>query len=513
MKNFIYTVLLLLLYDAAVCQDLIIKGRIRCINQTPNSTKGAENIVVVPTFMPSRSAITASSPSGYFEFNTKTDLQKLQDKQVNINIISRCSNCKDMVKRVFISEDQDRQNRDDSKSYVTIKKWMVEKNCKEVELSSFKADSVLNVVMKQPDVKLSELGNATAVAGTPALLNLLTTLTTVLVPVPPATGIFQAVELREGQISYGQFLFASPLTHTASTGFNFSPARDLSESVFWNPSALVNSKKQLNINFLTNVKNNGKLNGFFKITDKVYLGVGGIYTRQDEFRDGDFKSDPTDPTEVPKFVDSLTMKLKEYAVYISPAYKINNQLSVGLSAKSIWQDFNIPNTINIQQDQDGITSNTFTFNSVKKQRFDVDVSVSYKVSKQLQVGLNAMNLAGTKLYADAFVPGQENIFFQNQRSFGLGLCYKWQRFNFGADLLFTEDDFYDAAFGVNYVPFNDALISAGIAVKQLSYSFAIRLKHFRLAYIDDNDFLINEKRKGKSGVLNGRLYGGFAFSF
>ena len=124
-----------------------------------------------------------------------------------------------------------------------------------------------------------------------------------------------------------------------------------------------------------------------------------------------------------------------------------------------------------------------------------------------------MNLAGTKLYADAFVPEQKSISFQNQRSFGLGLCYKWQRFNFGADLLFTEDDFYDAAFGVNYVPFNDALISAGIAVKQLSYSLAFRLKHFRLAYIDDNDWMVNEKRKGKSGILNGRLYGGFSFNF
>lgn len=513
MKKFFYLAMLLLLYDAVASQDLIIKGRIRCINQTPNSTKGAENIVVVPTFMPSRSAITASSPSGYFEFNTKTDLQKLQDKQVNINIISRCSNCKDMVKRVFISEDQDRQNRDDSKSYVTIKKWMVERNCKEVELNSFKADSVLNVVTKQPDVKLSELNNVTVVTGTPALLNLLTTFASVLVPVPPATGIFQAVELREGKMTYGQFLFASALTHTASTGFNFSPSRDLSEAVFWNPSIMVNSKMPYNINLLTNVKNNGKLSGFFKITDKVSLGIGGIYTRQDEFRNGDFKSDPTDPNEFPKFVDSLTMKLKEYAVYISPAYKISNQLSVGLSAKSLWQDFNIPNQINIQQDADGVTTNIFTFNSIKKQHFDVDLSLNYKINKAFQVGLNAMNLAGTKLYADAFVPDQENIPLQNQRSLGLGLCYKWQRFNFGADILFTEDDFYDAAFGVNYVPFNEALISAGIAVKQLSYSLAIRLKHFRLAYIDDSDFLVNEKRKGKSGVLNGRLYGGFAFSF
>ena len=125
-----------------------------------------------------------------------------------------------------------------------------------------------------------------------------------------------------------------------------------------------------------------------------------------------------------------------------------------------------------------------------------------------------MNLAGTTLYADAFAAGgNNNRRMQNQRSLGAGLCYKWQRFNFGGDVIFTEDGFYDAAIGVNYVPFNNALLSAGLAVKQLSYSIAFRIKHFRIAYINDNDLMINEKRKGKSGILNGGLYGGFIFDF
>ncbi len=48
-------------------------------------------------------------------------------------------------------------------------------------------------------------------------------------------------------------------------------------------------------------------------------------------------------------------------------------------------------------------TNTFIDSSIKKQEFDVDFSVTYKISKSFQVGLNAMNLAGTKLHADAFV--------------------------------------------------------------------------------------------------------------
>ncbi len=515
MKKFIpYTAFLLLLYDVLYSQPLFIKGRVRCLNQSVNSSKGAENIIVVPTFMPSKSSMTASAPPGYFEVNTGMTLQQLQDKQVNIYIISKCNNCKETVKRIFVSEDQDRQNRDGKVSYVTVKDWKVGKNCNEIELPPGKADSLLNAVMKQPGQSLKEITNATALVGSPALLNLLTTLTSVLVPVPPATGIFIATELFDGKINYGNFLFASAMTNTANTGFNFSPGRDMSEAVFWNPSSMTTSRTPYHISLFTNVKNNGKLSGYLKVNDKFSLGAGFIFTQQEEFRDSYFMRDPEDDFETPKIIDSLIMKLKEYGAFISSAYKINNQLSLGLSVKSIWQDFNAPNLVDIQQDVNtGVVTNTFTDRAVNKQEFDVDFSVSYKVSNSFQMGLTAMNLAGTELYADAFTPVQKSIPFQNQRSFGLGLNYKWQRFNFGTDILFTQDDFYDASVGVNYVPFNDALISAGVALQQLSYSAAFRIKHFRIAYVNDNDYLVNEKRKGKSGILNGKIYGGFSFNF
>jgi long-subunit fatty acid transport protein len=276
----------------------------------------------------------------------------------------------------------------------------------------------------------------------------------------------------------------------------------MSEAVFWNPSSIANSRKPYNISLLTNVKNNVKLGGFYRVNKKLTLGGGIIYTMQDEFRRAHF-----DQGGAPRDEDSVSMKLKEYAAVISPVYKVNNNLSVALTIKSLWQDFNIPNTVFVNPDRKSI----FTDKSIKKQHFDVDVSATYKISSALQAGINLMNLAGTELYADAFVPNQANIPMQKQRSLGFGLLYKWQRLNVGSDILFTEDGFYDATFGVNYVPFNNALLSAGIAVQQLSYSFAFRIKHFRIAYINDNDWLINEKRKGKSAILNGKIYGGFIF--
>lgn len=497
--------LLIILSNTIKSQELIIKGKIRCINSTQNSTKGAENIVVVPTFKPSVATVTNSLPSGYFEFNTGVPFSKLEDKTVTLYVISRCANCKEVAKRVFISEDQDRQNRNDTKHYVTIKDWMLNTNCQKAELIPLTADSVLNMVIKQPDQDLDHVSAATALTGAPAFLNFLTTITPVVGFLQNA-GDFQLQSLGPGKINYGKFLLSSPISQSANTGFNFSPLRDLSEAMFWNPSAVALSKKPHNISLLTNLKNNVKLGGFYRINDNFSLAAGGIFTTQDERRKTVFVRIPVIDIYDVVNVDSMKMKLKEYSAFLSPVYKVSDQFSVGITLKSIWQDFNIPNKLYIENNK-----GTFTDSTINKQHFDVDISATYKLSNALQVGLNLMNLAGTQLYADAFVSGQQYTPIQKQRALGLGLTYKWQRFNVGADILFTEDEFYDAAFGVNYVPFNNALLSAGVAMKQHSYSFAFRIKHFRVAYINDNDWLVNERRQGKSAILNGKIYGGFVF--
>lgn len=513
MKKIIFYPALFFLFYSVHAQPLIIKGKIKCLNQNVNSTKGAESIVVVPAFMPSHATATASQPSGYFEFNTGIPITILQDKIVSVYVVSRCTNCKESAKRVFISEDQDRQNRDNKKTYVTVKDWLLNTNCQKAELVPIAADSILRVVTKQPDQNLDKVSSATALTGAPAFLNFLTNLTTVVGVTGFPTGPFDLQTLGPGKINYGRFLMASPLMQSANTGFNFSPSRDMSEAVFWNPSAIANSRKPINISLLTNLKNNVKVGGFYKINKNISLAAGGIYTLQDERRVAIFKgTPPANDTASKMQMDSTIMNLKEYAAFISGIYKVNNKFSIALSAKSIWQNLSIPAKLSISPSDDFLVGKgTITDSTVKKQYFDIDISATYKITNAFQFGVSLMNLAGTKLYADAFVPGQANIPMQKQRSLGIGLLYKWQRLNIGADLLFTDDGLYDAAFGINYVPFNNALISAGIAVKQVSYSIAFRIKYFRIAYINDNDWLVNEKRKGKSGILNGRIYGGFIF--
>jgi hypothetical protein len=489
-------------------QPLIIKGRVKCMNQSENSTKGAENVIIVPTFLPSKSTITLSQPSGYFELNTGIPYSRLQDKTITINAISLCTDCNERIRRVFVSEDQDRKNKGDNKKYLTIKDWMLNERCKSTELNPHTADSILVFVLKQPDQNLDKVSSASALAGTPAFLNLLTTINPV-VSVLANGGDFIVQSLQEGKINYGQFMWASPLYQSANTGFNFSPSRDMSEAVFWNPSAIALARKPNNISLLTNVKNNVKLGGFFRINPTMSIALGGVYTNQDERRKSVFVRDPViDPYDIVN-VDSTKMNLKEFAVYASPVIKVGEYLSFGLTFKSIWQQFNLPNKLFIDFNDNNIGK--FSDSSIKKQYIDADVSLSFKVLNSLQLGMNFMNLAGTELYSDAFVGGQQEPPVHSIRSLGIGIVYKWQRFNLGSDLIFKKDGFYDATVGINYVPFNNALLTAGMAIRQMSYSVAFRIKHFRISYIEDQDWMVNERRTGKLAFLNGRIYGGFVF--
>jgi hypothetical protein len=384
--------------------------------------------------------------------------------------------------------------------------------CKNTELNPSQSDSVYNSIIKQPATDLSRASALNTVTAAPSFLNLLTQLA--LAPVIVNSGTFfvkdsnsvinQAV-VRE---NYGGFLFASPMIHTANTGFNFAPSRDLSESVFWNPAALAHSPYAGSVNLLTNIKNNIKFSGSVRITDFLTLGAGGIYTQQDEFRKTqyDFLSDTV----------LHLRKLKEYAVFLSPSIRIGHQFGIGVAVKSVWQTFNVPQSIFITTSPN---KNEFTDSTVKKQYFNADVSFSWRIIPALQLGINVMNIAGDELYADATVPVKQGngsvieIPVKKQRSLGAGLTYKWRQFNLGSDVLITEDSLYDVSVGANFVPFNNGLISAGYVFKHKTFSASFRWKQFRIAYIDDNNLMQNQEHPGKATILDGRIYTGCVFNF
>jgi hypothetical protein len=67
---------------------------------------------------------------------------------------------------------------------------------------------------------------------------------------------------------------------------------------------------------------------------------------------------------------------------------------------------------------------------------------------------------------------------------------------------------YEISLGANFIPFNKALIYGGYSFKQSSYSLGIRLSHFKIAYISDNGYMVNDIKQPKKSFFNGRIYGG-----
>lgn len=483
-------------------QPLVLQGRVWCLNhQTSNSTSGVENIIVIPGFLPQKSTLTGANPKGYYEINTGIPVKKLEGKIVKLYLVSRCSHCRKLTNAVFVSADQ-ANKRGSPPGYLPVDAWKINAVCQEVELDPAGADATLQKFLTQPAEDLEKLTAASALVAPTSVLSLIAKVVTVAPVVN--LGKFEAERFQDsGKIRLGQFLAASAMFQTLNQGFNFSPWRNLSEAVFYNPSALVNSVKPYQISGFTNTKNIGKLSGYLTVNDRLLLAAGGIYTRQDEFRTVEFKN-------LNETADNFVFKAKEYAAFLSPVYRLSDKLSVAVTAKLMGQSFNAPDSVDIQQDPN---INIFKDQKISRHVVDADVSLTYQVHPSLQFGLNAMNLAGSKLYNRAFVATESYRSYRNQRAVGAGLCYKYKRLNVGADVLFTEDEFFDAAFGVNYIPLNNVLLSGGVAVKQESYSLAVQLKHFRIGYIYDNNWLLNEERPGKSVFTKGRIYSGFAFNF
>lgn len=505
----IFCLLIFVLLSTATPQQVIIKGTLRCMNnEVASSTRGAVNIIIVPSFNHTAAVATTTTPQGFFQINTGWNVIDLKDKNVSLYIITKCSNCKN-VQRIFISEDLDKRNTDPSKMYITVKNWKLLENCKASELPDLLSEKLLDSAQHLPALTVEGKAPGSPALAPVSFINLFQKLVTAVATAN--SGLFKAISIQPGKIKYGRFLQSSALTNTDNTGFNFSPSRNLSEAVFWNAAAIANSSKPNNISLLSNFKNNIKLSGYQQISKQFYLGVAGIYTKQDELRQfqvidvstGSFTLDVRYPE-----------KLKEFAVFLSPVYAINNNMSVGVTIKSVWQQFNNPYLVAMEQD--GITKRAYNFfkdDSINQHHYDADLSFCYKINSFLQAGISLMNVTGTKLHADVFIRDSAHLSFVNQRTYGVGLCYKRGRLNVGVDALFTEKELYDAAVGVNYVPFNDALIAAGYAIKQKSFSATLKLKHFKIAYINDNNLVINAVNVGKNKVFNGKIYSGFLFDF
>src|SRR5882672_12586561 len=90
-----FTVLLLFFLNRLHAQEVIIKGTLRCMNNgVATSTRGAVNIIIIPSFNPKAAVTTSTTPQGFFQVNTGWNAGDLRDRNVTLYIVTKCQSCK-----------------------------------------------------------------------------------------------------------------------------------------------------------------------------------------------------------------------------------------------------------------------------------------------------------------------------------------------------------------------------------------------------------------------------------
>jgi uncharacterized membrane protein len=183
----------------ANAQEVIIKGTLRCTNGAVTSTKGAVNIIIIPSFNPKAAVATTTTPEGFFQVNTGWDAKDLKDKEVSLYIITKCTNCK-KIQRVFISEDLDKRNTDPTKMYVTVKGWKILENCSQTELPDMLSAKLLDSAYKLPAEPISGKAAGSVAVSPVSFINLFTKLATI-VGAPSGFHYFQVYNIPPGLIN------------------------------------------------------------------------------------------------------------------------------------------------------------------------------------------------------------------------------------------------------------------------------------------------------------------------
>ena len=174
----LFITLFVSLLNGAIAQEVVIKGTLRCINNGTTSTRGAVNIIIIPSFNPKAAVATTTTPQVFFQVNTGWNTRDLKDKDVSLYIITKCSSCK-KIQRVFISEDLDKRNTDPTKMYVTVKGWKILENCKESELPDMLSEKILDSAHHLPAQSVDGKAPGSAALGPVSFINLFEKLATV----------------------------------------------------------------------------------------------------------------------------------------------------------------------------------------------------------------------------------------------------------------------------------------------------------------------------------------------
>jgi hypothetical protein len=272
----------------------------------------------------------------------------------------------------------------------------------------------------------------------------------------------------------GMFLKRGYSEFSQNVGFNFTPQRNLNEAVFWNASSMTLSAKH-QISLSSDYKRFLKASSIVKINNDLALGIGLFWLFQKEDREA--------LIELDSVKDTIRIRSDELALIGSVAFKPWQRLSLGLSAKYLYQNVQSPLGIIrtrdyshgklINQDLSFIMQN----NNVKK--IDFDISATVEPLPYLRFGMSLMNVLGTKFQSNE---DQQ----QNLRALGFGVTFQKKRLNIGSEIHVIENSKGVYQVGVNYIPFNQTMINLGFSSYHEKLMIGVNYRNLFYSYNNDN---------------------------
>jgi len=445
-----------------------LQGYVKCIKKDDRAPNPAKYILVVPEKYLNKSDLTDDKGCYYIFLPGKVIGEKLTLQYRNSK-----SEKEIHKKDIKIWADEIDCTEDGCVKY--LERVVLEPHCIEVEDDEKDMLRLLELFRKKP-----EEASALLKYGTPVTAGLTSSLLPFIgglgaaagpgeEPTPTTANVVRVSQktIKDGELlSYGMSAFSDNM------GFNFTPKRNIAEAVFWNPSAIAMSYFN-QVSGYTDFEDFHRASVAFTIKDIFGIGLGYLHLRHKEKRTALVGTGET-------FSD--TFETNEDGMFISASILFKNILpgffSTGMTIKRLSQTLQIPGNV-IYMDSGKLKS--WEHEEEENTVYDFDIGVTYQLNKAATLGMNLMNIAGSKLKS-------ENDSEKIQRAIGIGGAYQWKRLQIGTDIIHREDEGADIAFGANVVPFNLALIQAGYDTTYHTYSLGLKYWWLSYTYNSNDEF-------------------------
>ncbi len=283
----------------------------------------------------------------------------------------------------------------------------------------------------------------------------------------------------------GNLLAYSRNTLFPAFGFRYAPGRERAPSILTNSaSSALGYSGQISSNFKLNSRKHltGNINAVSPLFKRFILGVGGYLNNNEEeltveyYKDNKLTSD---------------FKFREYALLLSIAYRVSENIAIGVTHK--YQHQKIDKAYVKRIDEYGYSADnpleeklisqvdTLVKETDTHSSYDCDVSFAVDVFSKYRIGATLLNALGSELLVDGEV--------ESNQGYGFGITAFLERLNLGIDMENTERFGINGSMGINYIPANNWELGAGYLTHEQTMKISARYRSLSFSVSHgDNDW-------------------------